>query len=134
MPTAIAATDTEKNKTSSPYTQFVVTLSVSDVAQLRRHYDTYQWKRILVLDVLKYRAKATEILRGSSHVERLVLLSPEEFHQSESFQTTPERLAEIDQSVEALKGLGLRAGLTGRSAFLRAFGRMLLRGDFKDSD
>lgn len=131
MPTAAV---TEKEAKASPYTQFVVTLSVSDVAQLRRHYDTYQWKRMLVLDLLKYRADAVEILRGSSHIERLVLLSPEEFHQSESFQTTPERLAEIDQSVEALKSLGLRAGLTGRSAFLRAFGRMLLRGDFKDSD
>lgn len=130
MPTAAVA---EKEAKASTYTQFVVTLSVSDVAHLRRRYNTYQWKRMLVLDLLKYRADAVEILRGSSHIERLVLLSPEEFRQNESFQTTPERLAEIDQSVDALKSLGLRAGLTGRSAFFRAFGRMLLRGDF-DSD
>lgn len=127
MPTATAPTETKEK--ASPYAQFVITLSVPDVAQLRIHYNTYQWKRMLVLDILKYREKALEILHTSPPVERIMLLSPEEFHQSESFQTTPQRLAEIDQSVEALKGLGLRAGLTGRSAFFRAFGRMLLRGD-----
>lgn len=113
---------------------FGIMLSVSDVAQLRQRYgEAFQWKKLFLAEMAIHHKEAVEILRQKSHVERVMLTSQDEFMQYEFFKAASSKLSEITEAIQALKALGLPTALTGRSAFFRAFGRMLLRGDF-DSD